>query len=207
MLNFLLACIHLDPVAMSMTGGYIGLALLIFAESGLLIGIFLPGDSLLFAAGLLSAAGYMAYPPLVVVVTVAALLGDSVGYWFGANVGSNFLKRKNSRLFKREYLARTEQFYAAHGARTVILARFLPIVRTIAPILAGVARMRYAQFVSYNALGALLWGAGMVSAGYFLGSVVPGASRYLLPLSLLVVVLSFLPVVARGALAAFTHRR
>lgn len=201
MLNFLLACAHLDPIAIIKTGSYLGIAIIIFAESGLLFGIFFPGDSLLFAAGLLSGGGLLAFLPLIVSAVIAAILGDSVGYWFGANVGSNFFKRKDSRLFKQEYLKRTERFYQKYGGRAVVLARFVPIVRTIAPILAGIGSMKYATFLSYNALGATLWGAGMISLGFFLGSVIPNSGHYVFPLSLVIIVISFLPIVinfARG---------
>ncbi len=194
MLDFLTAIAHLDPVAMVQTGGYIGIALTIFAESGLLIGIFFPGDSLLFAAGLLSGGGFLAPLPLIVFVVVAAILGDSVGYWFGAKVGDNLFKRKDSRFFKQEYLKRTELFYQKYGGRAVVLARFVPIVRTIAPILAGTGSMKYSVFLRYNMLGGCLWGAGMVSLGYFLGSIIPNSESYILPISLVIVVLSFLPI-------------
>lgn len=194
MLNFFIACIHLDPIAIIKTGGYLGIALLIFAESGLFIGMFLPGDSLLFAAGLLSAGGYLAFGPLALIVIAAAILGDSVGYWFGANVGDNLFKRKDSRFFKQAYVTRTQEFFDAYGGRAILLARFVPIVRTIAPILAGVGSMRYARFISYNALGGFLWGGGVVSLGFFLGSIIPHSDKYVFPLSLVIIVLSFLPL-------------
>jgi membrane-associated protein len=194
MLNFLLACIHLDPLAIVRAGGYLGLALLVFAESGLLIGIFLPGDSLLFAAGLLSAGGLLDPGALAAVVVVAAVLGDSAGYWFGHEVGGRFLARKDTWLVKRAYIERTQKFYKRYGARAVVLARFVPAVRTLAPILAGVGSMRYARFLSYNALGAFIWGAGMVALGFFLGSVLPGSEHYVLYISLGIIVLSFLPI-------------
>ena len=194
MLNFFIACIHLDPIAIIKTGGYLGIALLVFAESGLFIGIFLPGDSLLFAAGLLSAGGYLAFGPLALIVIVAAILGDSVGYWFGANVGDNLFKRKDSRFFKQAYVTRTQAFFTTYGGRAILLARFVPIVRTIAPILAGVGSMRYARFLSYNALGGFLWGGGVVSLGFFLGSIIPNSDKYVFPLSLVIIVLSFLPI-------------
>ncbi len=194
MLNFFIACIHLDPMAIIKTGGYLGLALLVFAESGLFIGIFLPGDSLLFVAGLLAAGGFLAFGPLTLIVVLAAVLGDSVGYWFGANIGDTLFKRKDSRFFKQEYVARTQNFFTAYGGRAIILARFVPVVRTIAPILAGVGSMRYRSFLSYNALGGFLWGAGLVSLGFFLGSVIPNSDTYVLPLSLVIIALSFLPI-------------
>lgn len=194
MLNFLLACIHLDPLAMIQTGSYAGLAFLIFAESGLFIGIFLPGDSLLFAAGLLAASGFFALGPLIMVVVLAAIFGDSVGYWFGSEVGEMIFKRKDSRFFKQEYLKRTERFYQKYGGRAVVLARFVPIIRTIAPILAGVSTMKYRVFLAYNMLGGLLWGAGMILLGSFLGSLIPNSEKYILPISLVIIILSFLPI-------------
>ncbi|HET9641554.1 MAG TPA: VTT domain-containing protein [Candidatus Paceibacterota bacterium] len=195
MMDFLLACAKLDPLAIVKTGSYLGIAIIIFAESGLLIGIFFPGDSLLFAAGLMSGVGFLSVAPLITFVVLAAILGDSVGYWFGANVGTGFFARKDSRFFKQEYLKRTELFYKKYGGRAVVLARFVPIVRTIAPILAGIGSMKYAKFLSYNAVGGILWGTGMTLLGYFLGTVLPDSEHYILPLSLVIVVISFLPIV------------
>jgi membrane-associated protein len=195
MLTFISACVNLDPIAMIKTGSYLGIAFLVFAESGLLMGIFLPGDSLLFAAGLLSAAGFLAIGPLVFFVVLAAIVGDSVGYWFGANVGVNFFKKKDSFFFKQEYLKRTERFYKKYGGRAVMLARFVPAVRTIAPILAGIGGMTYKKFLSYNVLGGFLWGAGMVLLGFFLGSILPNSEKYIFPLSLVIIAISFLPII------------
>ncbi len=194
MTHFLLAIVHLDPIAMLQAGGYVGLALLVFAESGLLFGIFLPGDSLLFVAGLLSANGILSVIPLTLLVVAAAIVGDSVGYWFGAKAGDTLFTRDDSRFFKKEYVTRTEQFYQTYGGRAIVLARFAPIVRTIAPILAGVGSMRYRTFLSYNILGGAAWGAGMISLGYFLGSVLPDSEKYILPFSLAIIILSFLPI-------------
>ena len=201
MLEFLYACIQLDPIAIITAGGYIGLALIIFAESGLLIGIVFPGDSLLFAAGLLAASGILDPVVTALLVTFAAIFGDNVGYWFGKNVGTNLFLRPNSRIFKQEYITRTQKFYAKYGARAVVLARFIPIVRTLTPILAGVGRMNYERFLAYNAIGAIVWGAGVVSLGYFLGELIPGIERYILPISVGIIIVSFLPIVwnfARG---------
>jgi membrane-associated protein len=194
MTAFLSACAHLDPVAMVQAGGYVGITIIIFAESGVLLGIFFPGDSLLFAAGLLSANGFFAFGPLALIVVASAILGDSVGYWFGTKVGNNLFKRPDSRFFKQEYVTRTQKFFLTYGGRAVVLARFVPIVRTIAPILAGVGTMKYSRFLSYNALGGCLWGAGMVSLGYFLGSIIPNSEQYVFPLSFVIIVISFLPI-------------
>ncbi len=194
MLDFLIASIQLDPLAIVRTGGYIGIALIVFAESGLLIGIFFPGDSLLFVAGLLAAGGFLSIGPLIAIVVVAAILGDSVGYWFGAKVGINFFKRKDSRFFKQEYVERTKKFYDEYGARAIVLARFVPIVRTLAPILAGIGSMPYSKFLRFNIIGGVLWGTSMTLLGYFLGTLIPNSERYVLPITLVIIVLSFLPI-------------
>ncbi|MFA6408282.1 MAG: VTT domain-containing protein [Candidatus Paceibacterota bacterium] len=194
MLDFLIAIEHLDPITMLQTGGYVGIAMLVFAESGLLFGIFLPGDSLLFVAGLLAAGGIFSVAPLTLIVITSAIAGDSVGYWFGAKVGDKLSTREDSRFFKREYLERTELFYQKYGGRAIVLARFVPIVRTIAPILAGAGSMKYQSFLSYNIIGGVAWGAGMISLGYFLGSIIPDSEKYILPLSLAIVAISFLPI-------------
>ena len=201
MLNFLLACIHLDPIAILQTGSYIGIALLIFAESGLLIGMFLPGDSLLFAAGLLATGDFFSLGPLMVIIVTAAILGNLVGYWFGKKVGDYLYDREDSWFFKKEYLKRTERFYQKYGGRALILARFVPIVRTLAPILAGAGSMAYRKFLSYNIIGSILWGAGMLLLGFLLGSVIPNSEKYVLPISLVIIVVFFLPILinlARG---------
>lgn len=195
MTDFFTALIHLDPIALVQTGGYVGLALIVFAESGILLGIFLPGDSLLFAAGLLAATGFLSIGPLALTVVVSAILGDSAGYWFGAKMGNRLYRREDSRFFKKEYLTRTEHFYQIYGGRAVILARFVPIVRTIAPVLAGVGSMRYRTFLSYNVIGGALWGAGMTALGYSLGSLIPNSEHYILPLSLVIILISFLPII------------
>lgn len=193
-MDFFNAILRLDPMAMIQTGSYVGLAFLVFAESGLLIGIFLPGDSLLFAAGLIAAGGFFSIAPLILIIVASAIVGDSVGYWFGTHMKGRLFENKDARFFKQEYVERTEKFYEKYGGRAVILARFVPIVRTLAPILAGMGSMRYRTFVSYNVIGGLLWGAGMTLIGYLLGSVIPESEKYILPISLVIIALSFLPI-------------
>ena len=192
--DFALDLIALSPLALIKGGGIIAIALVIFAETGLLIGIIFPGDSLLFIAGFLASNGYLDVVPLVSAVVVAAILGDSVGYWFGAAVGETLFTREDSRFFKKEYVARTQRFFAKYGARAVVLARFVPVVRTFAPILAGVGEMPYARFIAYNVVGAFLWGAGMVALGFFLERAFPGSDRYLFVIALAVIILSLVPV-------------
>ncbi|GIJ22675.1 DedA family protein [Micromonospora lutea] len=164
----------LSPEHLISTFGLLGILAIVFAESGLLIGFFLPGDSLLFTAGLLVADGrYITYPLWLVclLITIAAIVGDQVGYLFGRKVGPALFRRPNSRLFKQENLLKAHDFFEKYGARSVVLARFVPIVRTFTPIVAGVSRMNYRTFVTYNIVGGILWGTGVTVLGYFLGQV------------------------------------
>jgi membrane-associated protein len=177
------------------TVGLIGLLAIIFAESGLLIGFFLPGDSLLFTAGLLSSQGHLAPLPVILVgCFLAAVAGDQVGYIFGARVGPSLFRRPDSKIFKQEYVDKARQYFERHGSKTIVLARFVPIVRTFAPILAGVGDMQYRTFVTFNLLGGLLWAVGVTSLGYILGESIPDIDKYLLPVIALIVLLSVLPV-------------
>lgn len=173
--------------------GYAGLAGIVFAESGLLIGFFLPGDSLLFMAGFLASQGLFRIAPLALLCFAAAVLGDSVGYAFGKRVGRKIFTREDSLFFRQSNLLRAEQFFERHGGKTIILARFVPVIRTFAPILAGVGTMRYGRFLTYNIVGGGLWAVGLTVAGYVLGRSVPDVDRYLLPIVVGIVVLSALP--------------
>jgi membrane-associated protein len=164
----------LDPEKLISTFGLIGVLALVFAESGLLIGFFLPGDSLLFTAGLLVAGGTYLHQPLwlmCLLVSIAAVAGDQTGYLFGRRLGPTLFRRPDSRLFKQENLTRAREFFAKYGARSVVLARFVPIVRTFTPVVAGASHMRYRTFLSYNVIGGTLWGCGVTILGYFLGQV------------------------------------
>ena len=146
--------------------GYPGLFAIVYAESGLFFGFFLPGSSVLFTAGLLASHGLFSAWILIPLLTLAAVLGDSTGYWFGSTVGVSLFFRKDSRFFKHAYLEQAKDFYEKHGVIAVVLARFVPIVRTFAPIIAGITNMRYRTFLTYNIIGALLWAAGVTFAGY-----------------------------------------
>lgn len=164
----------LDPEWLISTFGLIGILTIVFAESGLLIGFFLPGDSLLFTTGLLVAGGKYLHQPLWLVcllVSVAAVAGDQVGYLFGRRVGPALFRRPDSRLFKQEYLTKAQEFFARYGARSIVLARFVPIVRTFTPIVAGASRMHYRTFIAYNVIGGVLWSCGVTVLGYFLGQI------------------------------------
>lgn len=182
-------------------GGVIAVTAVIFAESGLLIGFFLPGDSLLFTAGFLTSAGYVPINihVLVVILFFAAALGDSVGYMFGNRVGPKVFNRPNSLLFKQENVKRASEFYKKHGGKTIIIARFIPAVRTFAPIIAGVAKMPYRTFLAYNVIGALIWAVGMTYLGFFAGnffhSIGLEVDQVLLPLLALIIFVSILPAI------------
>jgi len=186
----------MDPTALVSTVGYIGIFIIIFSEAGILLGIFLPGDSLLFAAGLLASNGLFNPFWLIALVAIAAIAGDTIGYWLGWYSGERLL-HKYPRLIKPEYIKRTEQFYERWGGRAVVLARFVPIVRTIIPPLAGIARMPYDRFLRFNVIGALLWSPIMIMFGYLLGKNIPGAVHYLLPITFGIIFVSFLPFFIR----------
>lgn len=184
----------LDPRDLIETFGTIGLILIVFAESGLFFGFFLPGDSLLFVAGLLAQQGLLNLPVILVGCFLAAVLGDQVGYTFGRVTGPALFRRRNSRLFRQEHLLRAQAFFERHGAKTIVLARFVPIVRTFAPIVAGAASMPYRTFALFNVAGGLLWAVGVILLGYLVGEAFPDAEKYLLPIIVVIVVLSVIPV-------------
>lgn len=177
------------------TIGYFGIFLIVFAESGLFFGFFLPGDSLLFTAGFLASQGIFDIRLLSAICFVAAVSGDSVGYWFGHKVGRRFFHKKDSLFFHQDNLKKTEQFYEKHGGKTIIIARFLPIIRTFAPIVAGIGQMRYQAFITYNTIGGLLWGVGLTLAGYFLGRIIPNVDVYILPIVAFIIIISLLPII------------
>ena len=173
--------------------GYTGIFTVIFLESGVPFGFFLPGASLLFTAGILASQGLFNPYILIPLVTLAAILGDNVGYWFGAKIGIKLFVRPNSRFFKREHLAQAQHFYERHGAKTIVLARFLPIVRTFAPIVAGIARMNYRTFILFNILGAFLWATCITAAGWLLGERFPIIEEYITLIVIGIVVVTMIP--------------
>lgn len=182
----------IDLVSLIKTVGYAGLFAIIFAETGLFLGFFLPGDSLLFVAGFLAGQNFFSLPVLIFGLFVSAVTGNMFGYEFGRRVGPKLFSREDSLIFKKRHALKAQSFYEKHGPKTIVLARFMPIVRTFAPIVAGVANMHYRTFFIYNLIGALLWTIGLVVLGYSLGSVID-VDRYLLPIVLFIILLSFLP--------------
>ncbi len=175
-------------------GGYGLLVAIVFTETGLLVGFFLPGDSLLITAGLLAAAGVLNIWWLHVLLIVAAITGDSMGYAIGARIGPRLFTREKSRLFNPRHVQRTREFYARHGAKTIVIARFVPIIRTFAPVVAGVGEMAYPRFLFYNVAGGIGWVFSMTGAGYLLGSAVPNIDRHIHFVVIVVIVLSVIPI-------------
>jgi membrane-associated protein len=177
------------------TGGYIALTLIVFAETGLLIGFFLPGDSLLVTAGVVSALdGTLNIWILSGLLVAAAIIGDAVGYWIGLQLGPRLFNKSDSFFFNKNHIVRTQKFYDKHGPKTIVLARFVPIVRTFAPTIAGVAGMEYRKFFIYNAVGGVVWVMSMLHGGYWLGRVVPNIEKHIHIVILIVIVLSLLPI-------------
>lgn len=186
--------------------GLFGLSVIIFSETGLLIGVFLPGDSLLVTAGLLAASGYVNVYRLAPVLTLAAILGNSLGYFIGRATGPRIFNRDNSLLFNKKHAIRAHQFYEKYGRMTIVIAQFMPIIRTFSPVIAGVAGMRFRDFITYNVVGAVVWVWSMLGIGYFLGNYVPGVDQHIEIVVVIVVFVSLLPGLI-GSLKARKRRR
>jgi membrane-associated protein len=175
-------------------GGYVILVAIVFTETGLLVGFFLPGDSLLITAGLVAATGVLDIWWLNALLSVAAIAGDSVGYAIGYRAGPRLFTREQSLLFRPSHVERTRQFYARHGAKTIVIARFVPIVRTFAPVVAGVGQMEYRRFLLYNVAGGVGWVTSMTWAGYLLGQTIPNIGDHIHVVVVIVIVLSLIPI-------------
>ncbi|MGN9792024.1 DedA family protein [Streptomyces sp. OZ13] len=198
----------LDPDYLITTFGLIGVLVIVFAESGLLIGFFLPGDSLLFTTGLLVTTGAIDMPLWLVctLIVLAAVIGDQVGYLFGRKVGPALFKRPDSRLFKQENVEKAHDFFEKYGPKSLVLARFVPIVRTFTPIIAGVSRMNYRSFVTFNVIGGVLWGAGVTLLGAALGKV-EFVHKNIEAILILIVLLSVVPIVIEFLRARSKNKR
>ncbi len=180
------------------TASYAILSAIIFAETGLFFGFFLPGDSILFPAGILASQGYLNIVTLCTLSFIAAVLGNIVGYFFGRHVGKRLFTREDSIFFHKDHINRAKNFYNNHGGKTILLARFLPIIRTFGPIVAGVSDMNLTRFIIYSAVGAGFWAIGIPVAGFYLGKSIPDVDKYLLPIIFLVIFLSLLPALIEG---------
>lgn len=182
-----------DPLLIIKTLGLIGVVLIVFAESGLFFGFFLPGDSLLFTAGFLASQGLISIWWLLILCFIAAVAGDNVGYYFGKKAGPMIFKKEDSLFFHKSHVIRAQKFYEKHGKKTIFLARFIPIVRTFVPIVAGIANMEYKVFMKFNLIGGLVWSCGVLILGYVLGNLIPDADKYLMPIILVIILVSFIP--------------
>jgi len=197
-----------NPESIIRYGGIYLLLLVVFAETGLFVGFFLPGDSLLFTAGLLCSTGILHVHPflLVVLIIFAAVTGNMVGYSFGKNIGILLFKRKSGFLFRQEHLVTANEFYKKHGKKTIILSRFLPIVRTFAPIIAGIVKLEYYKFFIYSLVGAIFWVSSLVLTGYFMGKHVPKTKDYLEYIVIFLVVITAIPFVYNWVKKKFAKR-
>jgi membrane-associated protein len=187
-------------------GGLTAMTGIIFAETGLMIGFFLPGDSLLVTAGVFAATGSLNILALNALLIAAAIAGDTVGYWFGRRVGPALFKRPKSLLFNPDHLRRAHDFYEKHGGKTIIIARFMPVIRTFAPIVAGMGRMEYHRFLSFNVFGGFFWVISMTGIGYFLGQI-PGVREHIEVVIIVVVLLSILPGIIAFARERYKKRK
>jgi len=187
-------------------GGIVGLTAIVFTETGLLVGFFLPGDSLLVTAGLFAARGDLDVALLVGSLICAAVFGDTVGYNIGARTGPRLFSRPDSFLFNRKHLMTTKEFYDRHGPFTIVIARFVPIIRTFAPVVAGIGAMEYRRFIAYNIMGGIGWVLAMVLGGYFLGQIVPNIHDHIHKVIVVVIVLSLLPAIIKVAKDKFKRQ-
>lgn len=184
----------LDPILIIKAVGLIGIIFIIFAETGLFFGFFFPGDSLLFTAGILASQNIFNIYSLIIFCIIAAILGDSVGYWSGKKYGRKLFERDVGFFFRKQRIYDAEKFYERHGKYTIIIARFVPIIRTFAPIVAGIGNMNYSTFLTYNIFGGIFWVSTLLLLGYFLGGLIPNPDLYILPIAFLIIILSFIPI-------------
>jgi len=187
----------LDPLTLIKALGLIGVFSIVFIESGLFFGFFFPGDSLLFTAGLLASGGYFSIVWLVLGVIACAVLGGLFGYVFGKQIGPALFSREDSFFFNKKHLQKAHDYYESHGKKTIILGRFLPVVRTFIPIVAGMVNMNLRVFLLFNFIGAVIWTVLLCGLGYYLGKLVPDAERYILPIVIVIVATSFLPAIVK----------
>lgn len=189
----------ISPETIVEGGGLLVITLVVFAETGLLVGFFLPGDTLLVAAGIFAAQGNLPLDLLLLCLAGAAIIGYQVGYAIGEHAGPRLFKRREGLLFKEEYVVRTQQFFDKHGGKTVLLARFVPVVRTVVPLVAGIGKMQKRKFLGYNLAGALLWTWGLTLAAYWIGQRIPDLDKFLLPMLVLAMVFTTGPVMIQIA--------
>ncbi len=184
-----------DVTHIVQTGGLLLIALIIFAESGMMVGFFFPGDTLLLSAGILAAAGQLSVVWAIIVVAIAAIAGDNTGYHIGRRLGPKLFSKKDSLIFRHDYIMKAEWFYEKYGTKTMLLAHFVPIVRSFAPVTAGAGKMNYKQFVLFDAIGDTVWAISVTLFGYFVGSKIPGIQNYIEPILLGIVAVTLVPTI------------
>jgi membrane-associated protein len=182
-----------DITNLIQTGGLALLALIIFAESGMMVGFFFPGDTLLFSAGILAASGQLPIVLTVVIIAVSAIVGDNVGYQIGKHLGPRLFRKKDSLIFRHDYIMKAEKFYEKYGTKTMLVAHFIPVIRSFAPVTAGAGKMDFKQFFIYDAIGDIAWAAGITLLGYFVGSKIPGIENLIEPILLAIIAITLIP--------------
>ncbi len=195
-----------DVRSLVIWGGYIGLFAIVFAETGLLVGFFLPGDSLLVTAGLFAATGELNIVLLNLILIPAAIIGNMLGYYIGFKSGPRLFKREQSLLFRKDYLIKTKEFYEKHGASTLIITRFMPILRTFSPVIAGMGQMGHRKFFNYNVAGAVAWILSLTLIGYLLGRTVPNIEKHIEKVIIIIIFLSLLPAIIKYLKHKFTKK-
>ncbi len=209
MMDFAMQLLHqlYDVEGLIQWGGLVMLTFIVFTETGLMFGFFLPGDSLLVTAGVFAAAGHLNFFSLTIILSIAAVAGDQLGYWIGASAGPRVFNREDSIFFHKRHAERAQQFYDRHGGKTIILARFIPVIRTFAPVIAGVGQMEYGKFVLFNVVGGVGWVWGLISVGFALGRSIPNIDRHIHLVILIVIFLSILPGIIEFAKSWLATRR
>jgi membrane-associated protein len=187
----------LDPTLIIKTAGLLGIFLIVFCESGLFFGFFLPGDTLLFASGIFALQGLFPISLLITIIAIASMLGGFIGYWSGKTMGRKLFERQSSFFFNKNRVQDVERFYNKYGPITILIARFIPFVRTFSPIIAGVGKMKYKAFLFYNIIGAVIWASVVPLIGYYFGGLIPNPDRFLLPVAIIIVGFSFLPFILK----------
>lgn len=182
-----------DVTHLVQSGGLLMLAAIIFAESGMMVGFFFPGDTLLFSAGILAAAGHLPIVWTVVVIAAAAIIGDNCGYHIGKHLGPRLFKKKDSLIFREDLIQKAERFYEKYGTKTMLIAHFIPVIRSFAPVTAGAGKMDYRQFVVYDAIGDIAWATSITLLGYFVGSQIPGVEKLIEPILVIIIAVTLLP--------------
>jgi membrane-associated protein len=204
-----------DVTHLIQTGGLLLIASIIFAESGMMIGFFFPGDTLLFSAGILAATGKLGLVPTLIAIALAAIIGDNTGYHIGSKLGRRLFNKPDGAVFRKEYIDRAEAFYEKHGSKTMLVAHFIPVIRAFTPVTAGAAKMPYGQFVAFDAIGDIAWTLAITFLGYFLGSRIPNIEKLIDPLLIAVVIIFLAPTIwhilrdpkIRGAIATKLQRQ